>query len=262
MFFAKPGIYEPCGIFSLTHIIVLIFCLVLITIFSYKIRNITIKKLNLITKIIAIVIVFLETAKIVFSFINHQTNLDSWVPLYFCSMFIFATILSGYTRGWLKHLADAFIGSGGIIAGAMFLIMPSTSLTTYPMFHFLSCYSMLYHSLMVFLGIGYLLNGIVVLNKSLFIKYIIFCSFFSLIAIILNVILNTNFMFLREPYNIPLPFLKPLSEKFPILYTLLMFLSCTGGTYLIIDVIVKLINNIIKKMKKKENLSNGENNSY
>ena len=177
-------------------------------------------------------------------------------------MFIFATILSGYTRGWLKHLADAFIGSGGIIAGAMFLIMPSTSLTTYPMFHFLSCYSMLYHSLMVFLGIGYLLNGIVVLNKSLFIKYIIFCSFFSLIAIILNVILNTNFMFLREPYNIPLPFLKPLSEKFPILYTLLMFLSCTGGTYLIIDVIVKLINNIIKKMKKKENLSNGENNSY
>lgn len=69
-------------------------------------------------------------------------------------------------------------------------------------------------------------------------------------------------MFLREPYNIPLPFLKPLSEKFPILYTLLMFLSCTGGTYLIIDVIVKLINNIIKKMKKKENLSNGENNSY
>lgn len=259
MFFAKPGIYEPCGIFSITHIIVLVICLVLIGIFVYKIRNITAKKLNLITRIIAIVIVFLEIGKIVFSFVNHQTNLDSWVPLYFCSMFIFATILSGYAKGWLKSLADAFIGSGGIIAGAMFLIMPSTSLTIYPMFHYLLCYSMLYHSLMVFLGMGYLLNGIVVLNKSLCIKYMIFCSFFSLVAVIFNVTLNTNFMFLREPYNIPLPFLKPLSEKLPIFYTLLMFLSCTGGTYLVIDIIVKLINNIIKK---KEKLLDGENNSY
>ena len=112
---------------------------------------------------------------------------------------------------------------------------------------------------MVFLGMGYLLNGIVVLNKSLCIKYMIFCSFFSLVAVIFNVTLNTNFMFLREPYNIPLPFLKPLSEKLPIFYTLLMFLSCTGGTYLVIDIIVKLINNIIKK---KEKLLDGENNSY
>ncbi len=256
MFFSKPGTYPPCRMFSFTHIAVLIFCIICIAFFAYKTRNIGSKKLNNITKIIAISLVVLESCKIILSFVNGQTNPDSYVPLYFCSIFIYATILAGFAKGKLKKLGEAFIGSGGIIAGGVFLISPSTSIETYPMFHFLSCYSMLYHSLMVYLGIGYLLNGVVVLNKITFIRYIIYCLFFSIIAIVANNIYNTNFMFLREPYNIPLAFLTPLSTDFPVLYTLFILISCIGVTYMLIDFIVRGI----KFLTKKESVKYGKDN--
>lgn len=252
MFFSKQGEYQPCGMFSLTHIIVLAFCVVAIAIGVYLSRKAKEKTIRRLTRVIAIIIVILESGKILFSHLQGYTNLDSWVPLYFCSMFIYACILSGYTRGIFQALGDAFIGTGGTVAGAMFLLMPSTSLTTYPMFHFLSCYSMLYHSLMVYLGIVYISHHLIVLQKKTLVYYMLFCTFFSGIAIILNLIYHSNFMFLREPYNIPLPFLKPLSEKLPICYTILMYLSCTLGTYFILFIVLKVIQYIQFKMRKKE----------
>lgn len=256
MFFAKKGEYPPCGMFTLTHIIVLVFCVVVIAIGVYLSRTMKEKVVRRLTQIIAIIVVILESGKILFSHLQGNTNLDSWVPLYFCSMFIYACILSGYTKGIFQALGDAFIGTGGIVAGAMFLLMPSTSLTAYPMFHFLSCYSMLYHSLMVYLGVVYLLNHWVVLKKKTLVHYMLFCTFFSGIAIVLNSIYHSNFMFLREPYNIPLPFLKPLSEKLPVFYTILMYLSCTLGTYVILFIVLRIIQ---PKIELKEKNVNGKN---
>lgn len=257
MFFSKQGEYQPCGMFSLTHMIVLVFCIVVIAIGVYCSRTMKEKTIRRLTRIIAICVSILESGKILFAHLQGNTNLDSWVPLYFCSMFIYACILSGYTKGVFQALGDAFIGTGGIVAGAMFLLMPSTSLTTYPMFHFLSCYSMLYHSLMVYLGIVYISHHFIVLEKKTLMHYMLFCTFFSIIAIILNLIYHSNFMFLREPYNIPLPFLKPFSEKLPICYTILMYLSCTLGTYFILYMVLQLISSIQFKIRKKEK-NNGE----
>lgn len=259
MFFSKQGEYPPCGMFSLTHIIVFIFCVVVIVIGVYLSRTMKEKSIRRLTQIIAIIVVILESGKILFSHLQGNSNLDSWVPLYFCSMFIYACILSGYTKGIFQAFGDAFIGTGGIVAGAMFLLMPSTSLTAYPMFHFLSCYSMLYHSLMVYLGIVYISHHLITLQKKTLMNYMVFCTFFSGVAILLNSLYHSNFMFLREPYNIPLPFLKPLSEKLPICYTILMYVSCTLGTYMILFIVLWGIQYIQFKIGKKEKNVDGKN---
>lgn len=247
-FFCKEYEYNPVGMFSLGHILILIFFLLLVAFLSYKCHKLEEKKIILLTRVIAIVVSILEIIKITIQHINGEGNLiDHWVPLYFCSMFIYATWMAGFGRGSIRNLGKAFIGTGGIIAGMSFLVFPTTSFTMYPLFHYFCLYSMVYHSLMVFLGVVYLLNGFEKTDKNSFIHYIIFCSFFNILAIIVNAILDTNFMFLKRAGNIPIALVVKLEEFSPILFTIFMFIVCIFGTYFFIWFICFVMDKIKEK---------------
>lgn len=275
-FFCKENEYEPVGMFSVGHIVTLIIFLLIVAFCAYKCRKIGKDKAIFLTKIIAIVVTVLEIIKITIAFINGEGDkLDHWVPLYFCSMFIYAAWLAGYAKGKIADLGRAFVGTGGIIAGLSFLIFPTTSFTMYPLFHYFCMYSMVYHSLMVFLGITYLLNGVVKIDKKSFIDYVIFCSVLNILAIIVNSIpiyihvdnvptsgynypypYYTNFMFLNRAGNIPVKILCDISDKVPVIFTILMFIICIFGTYFLIWLVVTIIEKIRGKKAYGENNPN------
>lgn len=275
-FFCKENEYEPVGMFSVGHIVTLIIFLLIVAFCAYKCRKIGKDKAIFLTKIIAIVVTVLEIIKITIAFINGEGDkLDHWVPLYFCSMFIYAAWLAGYAKGKIADLGRAFVGTGGIIAGLSFLIFPTTSFTMYPLFHYFCMYSMVYHSLMVFLGITYLLNGVVKIDKKSFIDYVMFCSVLNILAIIVNSIpiyihvdnvptsgynypypYYTNFMFLKRAGNIPVKILCDISDKVPVIFTILMFIICIFGTYFLIWLVVTIIEKIRGKKAYGENNPN------
>lgn len=275
-FFCKENEYEPVGMFSVGHIVTLIIFLLIVAFCAYKCRKIGKDKAIFLTKIIAIVVTVLEIIKITIAFINGEGDkLDHWVPLYFCSMFIYAAWLAGYAKGKIADLGRAFVGTGGIIAGLSFLIFPTTSFTMYPLFHYFCMYSMVYHSLMVFLGITYLLNGVVKIDKKSFIDYVIFCSVLNMLAIIVNSLpiyihvdnvptsgynypypYYTNFMFLKRAGNIPVKILCDISDKVPVIFTILMFIICIFGTYFLIWLVVTIIEKIRGKKAYGENNPN------
>lgn len=275
-FFCKENEYEPVGMFSVGHIATLIIFLLIVAFCAYKCRKIGKDKAIFLTKIIAIVVTVLEIIKITIAFINGEGDkLDHWVPLYFCSMFIYAAWLAGYAKGKIADLGRAFVGTGGIIAGLSFLIFPTTSFTMYPLFHYFCMYSMVYHSLMVFLGITYLLNGVVKIDKKSFIDYVIFCSVLNILAIIVNSLpiyihvdnvptsgynypypYYTNFMFLKRAGNIPVKILCDISDKVPVIFTILMFIICIFGTYFLIWLVVTIIEKIRGKKAYGENNPN------
>ena len=275
-FFCKENEYEPVGMFSIGHIVTLIIFLLIVAFCAYKCRKIGKDKAIFLTKIIAIVVTVLEIIKITIAFINGEGDkLDHWVPLYFCSMFIYAAWLAGYAKGKIADLGRAFVGTGGIIAGLSFLIFPTTSFTMYPLFHYFCMYSMVYHSLMVFLGITYLLNGVVKIDKKSFIDYVIFCSVLNILAIIVNSIpiyihvdnvptsgynypypYYTNFMFLKRAGNIPVKILCDISDKVTVIFTILMFIICIFGTYFLIWLVVTIIEKIRGKKAYGENNPN------
>lgn len=275
-FFCKENEYEPVGMFSVGHIVTLIIFLLIVAFCAYKCRKIGKDKAIFLTKIIAIVVTVLEIIKITIAFINGEGDkLDHWVPLYFCSMFIYAAWLAGYAKGKIADLGRAFVGTGGIIAGLSFLIFPTTSFTMYPLFHYFCMYSMVYHSLMVFLGITYLLNGVVKIDKKSFIDYVIFCSVLNILAIIVNSLpiyihvdnvptsgynypypYYTNFMFLKRAGNIPVKILCDISDKVPVIFTILMFIICIFGTYFLIWLAVTIIEKIRGKKAYGENNPN------
>lgn len=248
MFFAKPGEYEACGLFGVEHLI--LFCLT-VAVITISVKYIKIDGKEDIRKIIGratIVIWILEIIKIVFNLkIGNKGNINTYVPLYYCSILLYAGILSSVCKGKMKRVGDVFIATGGIVGGASFLIYPSTSITVYPIFHFISLQSFIFHGIMVYLGIiinKY--NYIEIENKD--ITY--FASLILVICIvsyILNCIYDGNLMFISAGFpGTPIETIYRLSGKFfPIVMTV-------GQMTLPFYVVLPIIRKLKKLHKSKE----------
>ena len=156
MLFARPGEYEPCGMFTIGH-----FELIIITIFGIVVAlkntiHKTKEEVKQIIKRCTIAMWILEVIKISFKlYTGDVRNLNNYVPLYYCSLLLYAGLLSSFAKNKLKRIGDVFLATGGIIGGILFMILPTTSLPAYPMLHILSLHSFLFHGIMVYLEVYY-----------------------------------------------------------------------------------------------------------
>lgn len=234
-FFAPGGRFEPCGMFTIPHIVSAIICLVIVTmclLFYKKKEPFQSQKM---LRIFAVALTILEAIKMLHSFIYGDFHIDAWFPLSYCGLLIFALWMAGFGKGKIKQTGYIFIAFGCPIAGFAFLISPSTSLMLFPIWHYFSLYSMFYHSLMIFLGIA-LLFDIKKLHLKDYLKYCVFTSTFSIFAIIINEIFQSNLMLLRCPFNIPIQGLVDIYNFLPYCYTAVVLLG-----YLIIPFLTAII---------------------
>jgi hypothetical protein len=246
-FFGPEDLANACGMFTLPHIISFIVCLAIIGAAIYLINKISDTSLVKIARILAIVFAVMEIIKIIYKFVHGYTEyLDYYLPISYCSLFLYALWLYGYGKGKIKKVGEAFIASGCIVGGAAFLIVPATSLMMHPIFHYLSFHSMLFHSAMIIMGFALLLRNAITLDKSAFLYFGAYVSVASLVAIILNLITSSNLMLLAFPLNLPFEFINRIAARIPALYTVGLYL-----VYLLIPYGVCLVlQKIITKYKK------------
>lgn len=207
--FSKMGKYKDCGIFSQGHCV-----LIAITISSIilTLKHTMSKSKEDVCKIITrltIIMCILEAIKIIYSISqNSLYNVNTYLPLYYCSISLYAGLLSSFGKGKLKRVGDVFLATGSIIGGAIFIIYPSTSLVYYPAFHFFSIHSFLFHGIMVYLGILVNKTKYIELKKD-DIKY--FASLVGVmccVAFFINNIFDSNLMFISQNFSIaPIEFL-------------------------------------------------------
>ena len=110
MFFAKPDVYPASGLYNLNHLLVFIILSILIVI-SVKMTKIKNKKdITNIIRILTIIVWILEIIKIIFNFkIGNISNVNTYVPLYFCSLLLYAGIFSGFCKGVLQEYLVVFV---------------------------------------------------------------------------------------------------------------------------------------------------------
>ena len=224
MFFAPKDAYSPCGVYTAGHFVSLLICFALLVLLLILFRNTDLERLYFYIRRLAVILTVLEAVKIGHNFYYGYTNIDSWVPLSFCSLFIYACYMSGYGSGKIREAGDAFFVVGGIVAGIVFISMPTTSLTMYPLFHFQSVYSMIFHTLMVAVGILMLRRG----KKPtvrLFCRYAAYFLSFAALALSINLVFRSNLMTFREPYKLPFEFLHILQGASQTSYTALAVLA-------------------------------------
>ncbi len=141
---------------------------------------------------------------------------DTWIPLYFCSLFIFCVWLVRFPNRFLQRMGYAFMTMGGFLASILFTFYPSTSLAIYPLICFDSIHSFLYHLIMCYCGALALWKGLYRPEKRDWLAYFVFIMTACVLGVFCNYKLGSNCMFLRHPFGLPV--LQPIMEFSKPLY--------------------------------------------
>lgn len=200
MFFAKPGIYKPSGIFNLKHLLIAIITLIGVSIAVKKTKIAKEEDVKKIIKKVTIIVWCLEIIKIIYMVSIGQAKINRIVPLYYCSLLLYSGLLSSFGKGILKKIGDTFLATGCIIGGIIFIIFPTTSLPEYPLLHFISFHSFIYHGIMLYIGL--------IVNKTKYVKlkfldikyYSSLIFIICMVAYVINRIYGSNLMFISQDF--------------------------------------------------------------
>jgi uncharacterized membrane protein YwaF len=203
MFFAPNGKYPPCGLYSSGHIFILLFTLFDVVISLYLALRYLKGNVKTVMRLFALIVTVLEGIKIAFNFIQGYTALNHWVPLYFCSFYLFALWLAAFGKGKIERTGLSFLFGGSFLSGLFFTFYPSTSLPNYPLFHFISLYSFFFDGSMIFMGLFIILSGYYRPKLKDGLYYVLFTGIFIGLAALVNVLFGANLMFITNPYRLP-----------------------------------------------------------
>lgn len=200
VFFSESGKFPAYKMFSLVHMKILIICTISIIIALMLSRRMKEKDILKAIRVYTAVLWIMETAKIIFNIIRGAKP-NSYIPLYFCSIPLYAGIMSSVGSGKVKKIGDVFLTVGGIVGGIAYMISPSTTAGTYPGRHFITVQSFVHHSLMVYMGILMLTKEYVHLKLKDWKYYTGTVCVVSIIAYAVNMILGTNLMFITRTHR-------------------------------------------------------------
>ena len=258
----EQGIGTFRGLFSIHHLIFTISGLLVVFLLLLLTRKMTNKNIEKMVRILFFVIVILEILKIVWNLVYRtDKSPNNWVPLYFCSLFIYALCMVGYGKGKIKEVGILWIIYGQIIGALAFIIYPSSSIGIHPLIHVLTIHSWIYHIISLYVGLLFLITKYYktydsetekeVNLKDNFLTYFISVMIIEALVYIFNLIFKTNLMFLNEPGVVPV--LEIVVKVFGIFYPVVIAVVQAVGTFFGGFIIIKLINLIQNKTKKEEN---------
>lgn len=251
--FAKMGKYEACGIFTTGHFVLATITIIAIFIALKYSVNKSREDVHNIIKWITISVLVMEILKIIYNIkYNSIYDVNTYVPLYYCSMLLYAGILSSFGKGVLKKIGDVSLASGAAIGGIVFIIYPSTSLPIYPAFHILSIHSFLFHGVMIYLGILVNKTKYVELKKEDIKYFTSLIGIMCVMALIVNNLFNGNLMFISNNFpNTPIEILYKITNG-GILYSLIMIVAQMTIPFYISYYVVKKANYFKKDNIKEE----------
>jgi uncharacterized membrane protein YwaF len=220
IFISPSGKYPPCGLFSSEHYMAISVCAVIIILALMVTGRTSLNRTRGMIRKVAVLVSFLEVMKIIFNLFTGNTAVSNWMPLYFCSLFILALWMTGFGSPKMEHSGKALMFGIGVICGAAYLFAPTTSLGRYPVFHFLSVYSLGFHSLMIYFGLLIVFTGYYKPEIRDVTFYLFFCSIFIVIVYLVDTVFSCNFMYILTPTDISV--LTHIYNVSPHLYRVLL----------------------------------------
>lgn len=237
---------DIAGMFSLWHFIFLIIFVGLLLGALFCCRRATNAQVQKVIWWSAIIVTIVEVIKIVLR-IAKGGGTDTWIPLYYCSLFIYAIWMTRSKKEWLSRMGYAYITMGGIMGACLFTLYPSTSLAIYPALHPASIHSLLYHWLMAFVGILVLWKKQYTPTARDAALYGVFVLTACVIGYFVNEAVHSNCMFLHHAFKLPV--LDNLLQASHAAYICVVVLAQAAGMYWMNFGIYTLIH---KKKEKKQ----------
>ena len=197
---------------------------------------------------IAIAVTVMEIVKIALRVYKGQ-HISSWIPLYYCSLFIFAVWLSLIPFESVARVGKSYIAMGGAMAALIFTIAPTTSIAIFPALHIATIHSFIYHFLMFYSGIMLFVRAGYQPRLSDGIGYFLFISLATVPSLIINERFGANCMFLNDAFG--LPFLSAIRESSHLMYMIIVFLAQSVLMFFGNFAFYKLATRLKEKIKNK-----------
>ena len=257
---AEKG-YNGSDRLSIQQFVTMGILFVLIIVISILLRKLKKEKVLTIYKVISFVMPILEIAKMVFSGVadyrhGEPYNLGGALPLYTCSMLMYFLPFVAWGKGRMKTWSMAFFASIGLVAGLSNFVYLSAA-GWYPLWTFGCLHSIIYHSLIVFVGVSLLICQLYTPSLKTIYEGMIPILLFSVIAIPMNYIIDSipnngsspDYMLLMNANGF-IPFISDffISNNIQFLFTLLMLLVAYPLATAIITFVIMGIYKLVKLM--------------
>ena len=172
------------------------------------------------------------------------------LPLDSCSIVMLAGIIAGFSEGKIKEYALGWLMTGGIIGG-LATMMFLHAFKYYPFLSFGAFYSMIWHFLMVFLGLMIIIYYKEMKYSDVY-KGFIFHLLFSLIVIPIDFIFNYDFMMYLNLDGIP--FFEAIATKLTAMNLQILNPFLMLALYFLSFNLVYLLYWVVKWIKRKVKL--------
>ena len=187
---------------------------VLLVILLILLRKSSKEKVTKIIRIVGIFLILLYLGKTLWESyydikLNGSFNMYL-LPFDSCSIIMLACMLAGFAKGKIKDFASCWIATGAIVGGIATMVHLN-AFNYYPFLSFGGFYSMLWHFLMVFLGLLLIVTNYVDNKYITIINGFIFHLIISLFVIPFDFIKNMDFMMYKDLGGIP--FFEDIASK-------------------------------------------------
>ena len=225
-------------LFSPMHIVYIILVYLLGFALSYFFRNTKHQSISRGLKVLSLIMPILEISKIAWeSYYDITTgqgfNYGGILPLYTCSLFMYALIGAAWGRGRLREYCLSFITTVSLLYGAVGVVY-CNGLNYYPFWTFGAFYSLFFHSAMFVTGVFLLVSGYKRLEWADCLRAMIPILALAVIAVPFNYVYNhlansnADYMLLYSGGGVPI--YQDLSEKLAqkglrFVYTIIMLLT-------------------------------------
>lgn len=202
--FLPPANEIPGTMFTPLHFIFSAVCIAIVVTCAIIVSKKDKKIIKIVFTVIWSFLAVAELAKILWeTFSGKTTNFfaQGMLPLYPCSIFLYAMPLVIWGSKYLKRAGYGYVCTLGLLGGSINFVYPATILGNYSCISFAGFHTFIYHGSMVFTALVLLLSGMhsyknVKTAKQLVAPIIPF-AFVSVVANIVNFTINADYMFFR-----------------------------------------------------------------
>ena len=246
------------------HIVFIALAYVLTFTLCFLFRKAKHERIGVGLKVLSLVMVVLEITKITWeSYYDITTgegfNWGGLLPLYTCSLFIYALLVAAWTRGKAREYCLSFICTINLLYGAVGVVY-CNGLNYYPFWTFGAFYSMFFHTTMFATGVFLLATGYKKLEWRDSLRAMVPVLLLAAVAIPVNTALGSDYMMIYSGGGVPLyeDLASALAEKgLRFVYTIIMLLTHIPLACLVIGV-YKLIARVGKRTNPEADVINIE----
>lgn len=192
---------------GIAQYVYLVISIVLLVFLLFKLRKSSKEKVKKIIRGTSIFLLLFYIAKTTWeSFYDIKltgTFNTGLLPFDTCSIIMLAGIIAGFAKGKIAKMAQCWLTTGGVVGGIATMLFLN-AFKYYPFFSFGAFYSMIWHFLMVFIGL------LLIITEYVDIKYVsvlygyVFHLIISLFVIPLDFIFNWDFMLYLNLGGVPI----------------------------------------------------------